>query len=88
VLAVFLAVETGTHVEGTVNLAPATLAPAFRATALFLAVLAALAAVISLARGPRPESVSTRAPASAAGTGQSDQERRERQLANAEALGV
>jgi EmrB/QacA subfamily drug resistance transporter len=88
ILAAFLAAETGTHVEGTVNLAPATLAPAFRATALFLAVLAALAAVISLARGPRPESVSAGAPASAAGTGQSDQERRERQLAGAEALGV
>jgi MFS family permease len=88
VLAAFLAAETGAHVEGTVNLAPATLAPAFRATALFLAVLAALAAVISLARGPRPEHASTGAPMSAAGTGQSERERRERQLAGAEALGV
>jgi hypothetical protein len=53
VLAVRLAARMGAHVERTTDVPPALLLPAFRETLLFLAVLSAAAAAISLARGAK-----------------------------------
>jgi hypothetical protein len=84
VLAVRLAAHAGTHVESTVSLGPAVLTPAFRESALFLALIAVIAAAISLARGPRAQTV----PQAAARSAASQEDDRERQIAGAEAFGV
>jgi MFS family permease len=51
VLALRLSTHAGHAVHGTADLTPAVLLPAFRETLLFLAAIAALAAVISALRG-------------------------------------
>jgi hypothetical protein len=62
VLAVRLAAHTGRHVEGTVGIGAAALQPAVHETLLFLAGLAALAALVAAARGA-PARDGERAPA-------------------------
>jgi EmrB/QacA subfamily drug resistance transporter len=85
VLAVRLAARMGAHVERTTDVPPALLLPAFRETLLFLAVLSAAAAAISLARGAKvPVDEASGHPAKGA-TGAQETER---QIAAAEALGV
>jgi EmrB/QacA subfamily drug resistance transporter len=59
-LGVLLSSQTGEHVQGTLNVDASTLQQAFRQTLLFLAGLAAVAALLSAIRGaPMDEAVQT-----------------------------